>query len=126
MKPTQIIIHCSDTPTGRDTPASEIHQWHVSQDWSGIGYHWVIGIHGKLEAGRPEYWQGSHCKGQNGNSIGICLVGRGEYSDIQKIKLGILIGEIKSRHRIESIKLHCDYDSRKTCPMATLEQLGLE
>lgn len=119
MKPTQIIIHCSDTPTGRNTPASEIHQWHLDRNWSGIGYHWIIGIDGSIDAGRPEYWKGSHCKGQNNDSISICLIGRGDYSKIQMNNLKMIIFQICKRHGIprKNIKGHYEYDSKKTCPM---------
>ena len=79
----ELIIHCSATPNGRNNTAKDIHQWHLDRGWDGIGYHWVITVDGKLEAGRPEYWMGSHASGHNSNSIGVCLIGTDEFNEIQ-------------------------------------------
>ena len=122
MKPNEIIIHCSDTPTGRAVSASDIHSWHLQRGWNGIGYHWIIGIDGKLEQGRPEYWQGSHCKGHNFNTLGVCLIGRGEYTELQELTLATLVHSIRQRHDIKSIKGHNEYDTNKTCPMFDVQE----
>ena len=79
----KIIIHCSDTPNGRHTTGADIHRWHRERKWSGIGYHHIIRTDNKLEAGRPEYWQGAHAAGHNRGSIAICLIGRDEYNENQ-------------------------------------------
>ena len=73
----KIVIHCSATPNGREDTAEDIHGWHLAKPkkWDGIGYHYVIECKGKLVAGRPEYWKGSHAYGHNDNSLGICMIG---------------------------------------------------
>jgi N-acetylmuramoyl-L-alanine amidase len=72
----EIILHCSATPSTMDIGAKEIKQWHVDGNkWSDIGYHYIIKRDGKVETGRSIAKIGSHCKGRNKNSIGICLVG---------------------------------------------------
>ena len=70
------IIHHS---ASADVPASTIHQWHLNQGWSGIGYHFVIRPNGDIERGRAENLIGAHA-GEKGNpdSIGIVLTGNFE------------------------------------------------
>lgn len=71
----KIIIHCSATKPSQDIGAFQIDEWHKKLGWSGIGYHFVIRRSGEVEKGRDIEIAGAHCKGQNKNSIGICLVG---------------------------------------------------
>lgn len=58
-----------------------------------IGFHFVVFEDGELVACRPMPAQGSHCRGFNHNSVGVCLIG------------GL-------RHRLgedgEQIDVHCD------------------
>lgn len=70
-----LVIHCSATRAVMDIGAKEITQWHRAQGWSGCGYHFVIRRSGKVETGRPVDRIGSHVKGHNVDSVGICLVG---------------------------------------------------
>ena len=79
----KIIIHCSATQNFRHHTAEEIHGWHLARNWDGIGYHYVITVKGKLENGRPEFWMGSHAKGHNKSSIGICMIGTDQYNPVQ-------------------------------------------
>lgn len=76
----KIIVHCADTPEGRDVKAAEIKQWHTAKPpkgngWKDIGYHYVIDLDGTIEPGRPIEEAGAHCSGQNAYSIGVCYVG---------------------------------------------------
>lgn len=70
-----IIIHCSATREGQDISAATIDKWHKARGWKGIGYHYVVGLNGQIEFGRPEAEVGAHAKGYNSNSIGICYIG---------------------------------------------------
>ncbi len=70
-----IIIHCTATPEGRDVSVGEIRRWHLARGFADIGYHYVIGLDGTVETGRPVETQGAHCSGHNAHSIGICYVG---------------------------------------------------
>lgn len=58
-----------------DASAEQIHDWHLSQSWAGIGYHFVIRKDGTIERGRPVDTVGSHAYGYNAHSIGIHLSG---------------------------------------------------
>lgn len=97
MKPpiTKIVIHCAATPNGKwlgkrvDSPAQIIDNWHRLRGFKRrrwqyrrfnphlkhIGYHFVIGLDGRVATGRNVGEQGAHVRGHNKNSIGICLIG---------------------------------------------------
>ncbi len=117
----KIVVHCSDTPTGRDVTAAEIHKWHKDRGWDGIGYHYVIRIDGTVENGRPEYWKGAHASGHNKDSIGICLIGQGDYTDKQEMSLIDLIANIKARYKGIKIIGHNEV-SKKLCPMFNVQK----
>ena len=111
-----LVIHCSDTPNHWETTAEEIHQWHLERGWDGIGYHKVIKRNGDWQDGRPDYWVGSHVKGYNTGSIGICLIGRDEFTDIQFQTLESMVRLYKSKYPDIKVVGHRDLDSKKTCP----------
>lgn len=69
-----IVIHHTG---GKDIDASaaQIHEWHISQGWTGIGYHFVIRKDGTVEVGRPEWAVGSHAYGENYHTLGIHISG---------------------------------------------------
>ena len=71
----KIIIHCSATQEGKEISAATIDEWHKARGWRGIGYHYVIGLDGMIEYGRPITETGAHVKGHNKGSIGICYIG---------------------------------------------------
>jgi len=112
-----IAIHCSDSPHGRGDNAETIHKWHLEKGWSGIGYHYVIDEFGNLERGRPHYWTGAHVKNHNRNSLGICLIGKNEFTPEQFNMLAELLRELTSKYPNAKIKGHYQLDTQgKTCP----------
>ncbi|HHZ70648.1 MAG TPA: N-acetylmuramoyl-L-alanine amidase [Methylococcaceae bacterium] len=117
----EIILHCSDTPDGREHTAEDIHRWHKEKGWDGIGYHHVIRIDGKIESGRPEYWTGAHAGGHNSDSIGICLIGRGDFSEKQWASLKVLVREKMQEHKIARVIGHSEI-SYKPCPNFDVQQ----
>lgn len=127
-KPSRIVIHCSDTPTGRDVRAHEIHAWHVGQGWDAIGYHAVVELSGKVEQGRPWYVVGAHARGHNTNSLGICIVGRGEYSSAQVSSLKVKVRMWMREFGIDkdSVVGHYELDSGKSCPMIDMDAFRSE
>lgn len=72
---SQIFVHCSATKATMDIGVREIRQWHKEQGWLDIGYHFVIRRDGTVETGRDLVAVGSHVKGYNETSVGVCLVG---------------------------------------------------
>lgn len=112
-----IVIHESLSSHGKDVSARTIHQWHLENGWAGIGYHYFINEYGDVENGRPEFWPGSHVKGWNEESIGICLSGRGpNFNDEQWGTLRRLVLELKRRYPDAEIVGHRDLDENRTCP----------
>ena len=73
---TEIIIHCTATPEGRDYTVEQIRNDHVEgRGWSDIGYHYVIYRDGSIHNGRDVNIAGAHCTGHNTHSIGVAYVG---------------------------------------------------
>ena len=72
---THLILHCSATREGQDFKLADVDRWHRQRGWSGVGYHYVIELDGKVRKGRREGFTGAHCRGYNSRSIGICYIG---------------------------------------------------
>ena len=78
-----LVVHCSDTANNENLSAIDIHKMHLGFGWDGIGYHKIINRSGKIENGRPEYWIGAHVKGKNDVSLGVCLIGKDNFTKNQ-------------------------------------------
>ncbi len=110
----KIIVHCSDTEGG-DVKA--FRHYHVTHNgWKDIGYHYVIRTDGEIEIGRMLSEAGAHCKGQNHDSIGICLVGKKHFEYCQIDKLKKLVEEIRLWFGDLPVYGHRYFDKNKTCP----------
>ena len=114
---TYLIVHCSDTCDTEDLRATDIHNMHLGFGWDGAGYHHIICRDGQIEPGRPSYWQGAHVYGQNENSLGICLIGRQNFTPAQMNSLSKLLHHLKCNYPDAEIVGHRDVqDTAKTCP----------
>lgn len=112
-----IVVHCSDTPDDQFLRALDIHKMHLSFGWNGIGYHEVILRDGTIEKGRPHFWDGAHVKGKNRSSIGICLIGRINFTEAQFDSLETLLLDLKKKYNPDKILGHRDVVvTDKTCP----------
>jgi N-acetylmuramoyl-L-alanine amidase len=54
MNLKQLVIHCTDTPAGREVTADDIRRWHTTpppggRGWSRVGYSDMIHLDGKVE-----------------------------------------------------------------------------
>ena len=67
-----IALHHAEAVT---CTAKQIHEWHKSNGWSGIGYHFFVRKNGEIYRGRPIWSLGAHVQGMNNCSIGICAEG---------------------------------------------------
>lgn len=129
----EIIIHCTDTPEGRDYTVEQIRADHKKQGWSDIGYHYVIYRNGHVEPGRDVDLIGAHCQkgGHNTYSIGIAYVGgcanvpgvpyeKQERKDTrtmaQKASLLSLLMDLRKLYPDAKIYGHHDFDHGKQCP----------
>ena len=111
----EIIIHCSESPVGREDTAEDIHRWRIQRGFDGIGYHYVLEVKGKLVAGRPEYWKGAHALGHNKRSIAICLVGTDKFNVDQMSILKNLLLKLMIKYPGVRVKGHNEI-SKKECP----------
>ncbi len=88
-----IVIHHTGGARDIDASAEQIHDWHISAGYSGIGYHFVIRKDGTIERGRPINAVGSHAFGSNSHSIGIHLSGNFEitYPTMAQIEMTAML-----------------------------------
>lgn len=124
----KLIVHCSDSTFG---DAREIDRWHRERGFSLIGYHYVIcnghrtgkseystEVDGLVEYGRTVGMEGAHCFGHNRDSIGICLIGKTEFTKTQRIQLEQLLKRLMAEYELcpKDVFGHYEFDPGKTCP----------
>ena len=125
MRPiTKIIIHCTATPEGRAHTVKDVDTWHRQRGFSGIGYHYLIGINGEVWEGRPIEKAGAHTEGYNSMSIGIAYVGgmdsqmknpKDTRTQAQKESILRLLKELVIKFPKAEIYGHRDF-AKKACP----------
>lgn len=72
----EVILHCTATPWQREVDIEEIRRWHTQgNNWSDVGYHYLIQLDGSLQAGRDLTIAGAHTKGHNQRTVGVAYVG---------------------------------------------------
>lgn len=131
MKVEKIIVHCSASEWGC---RNAIHQWHKDRGWNGIGYHFVIqnnkpfsdlyldSVNGAIEQGRCINLPGAHSKGDNHNSLGICLIGKSDFSNLQILSLVRLLDDLMKMYNLTPNVIIGHYETEsgesqgKTCP----------
>lgn len=127
---TEIIVHCTATPEGKDYTVEDIRKWHKERGWSDIGYHYVIDRKGHILTGRDVDIIGAHCDGHNAHSIGVVYIGgvsalNGKPKDTRTLaqKAGLIrcLTELKSMYPQAKIYGHCDFSS-KECPCFNAKQ----
>ena len=145
----EIIIHCADTPEGRNNTVADITAWHKARGFRTIGYHFVIYLDGSIHKGRPIEEVGAHCKegGHNRHSIGICYIGGAEWRDgvdangkpikgedgktklipkdtrtpAQRKALAELCHELKRKYPLATIHGHNEF-ANKSCPSFNVQE----
>lgn len=128
MNLKHIVIHCSDSPHKRGDSAGTIHQWHLEKGFDGIGYHYVVDENGRKENGRPvflatkSFWVGAHARRHNSQSIGICLIGKNSFTELQMQSLKKIVKNILKTWPEAKVVGHCDLDSKKPCPNFNVKQ----
>ena len=121
---TEIIVHCTATPEGKDYTVDDIRRWHKEQGWSDIGYHYVIYRDGSIHEGRDVKYSGAHCTGHNTNSIGVVYVGgvskdgktaKDTRTKAQKRALLQVMRTLRAAYPSARIYGHRDF-AKKECP----------
>lgn len=126
----EIIIHCADTPEGKDFTVDDIRKWHLQRGFSDIGYHYVIYRDGSVHNGRDINMAGAHCTNHNSISIGICYIGGRESvgtkpkdtrTEAQKEALVDLLKSLKRIYPNATIHGHKEF-AAKACPSFDAKQ----
>lgn len=112
----RIIIHCSDYE--RPHGIEQVTKWHKLRGFDTIGYHFFIKKDGTIQTGRELKYIGSHAKGANFDSIGICLEGQKQFTGEQIDSLCRYVNYLMIEHRVslDNVIGHCEVNSGKTCP----------
>lgn len=115
---THIVIH--HAASARDLSATQIHNMHLNNGWSGIGYHFVVRQNGIIERGRPEDKLGAHCANANSNRLGICFAGNFDVNKMNETQLNAgkeLIEFLKRKYPNAKLIRHKDVIKQSTaCP----------
>lgn len=86
-----------------------IHNWHLANGWSGCGYHYFVNKRGEVFKGRPDNVIGSHAKGFNSTTLGICFEGDFEREVPPQVQIdaGVeLVEYLKKKYNISKLKGH--------------------
>ena len=123
MKPIRIIIHHSLTKDSQTVSVGAIRNYHIDiNGWSDIGYHFLIeDLRGQTEivVGRMPDRPGAHCRGNNLDSIGICVVGNFDlkHPPIQSWEKAVaLVKYLKRVFKIDVVLGHNELNASKSCP----------
>ena len=121
---TEIIVHCTATPEGKDYTVDDIRRWHRQRGFADIGYHYIVHRNGHVEEGRDVDLVGAHCTGHNAHSIGICYIGGMDSANEkpkdtrtlqQKAMLMSTLIDLKKLYPNAKIYGHRDF-ANKACP----------
>lgn len=118
-----IFVHCSATKPDMDIGVETIRMWHKQQGWLDVGYHFIIKRDGTVEEGRPVNVVGSHVKGWNSRSVGVCLVGgvdekgrpEANFTPAQMHSLRTKLAELRVLYPLAAVMAHHDV-APKACP----------
>jgi N-acetyl-anhydromuramyl-L-alanine amidase AmpD len=134
----KLIVHCSasdnpeqDSPKAiwhlHTAPKTEKIKWGeyntTGNGWSDIGYHIIITTDGDVHNGRPIGKVGAHCKGQNEDSVGICLTGINKFTSAQFESLIDLLKDLTEKYGLFNSQVfgHYEFDIKKTCPNLNMD-----
>lgn len=135
---TELYIHCSATPNGREHNAEDIDHWHgpdrearglrpfrrtlpdvcttFEPHLKHIGYHFVFLVGAFIHCGRDWREIGAHASGHNFNSLGLCLIGTDQFSVVQWRALRTHVKWLQSMYpNLKHIRGHNEVSS-KICP----------
>ena len=114
-KTEMIVLHHA---AAKSCTAQQVHQWHLNNNWSGIGYHYFISKDGQIFRGRPENTVGAHATGYNSKSIGVCFEGDYTTQTMPQAQLEAgkeLVAYLKDKYKITKVVGHRDLMAT-SCP----------
>ncbi len=129
MIPRYLIVHHSLTADGQTVSWGAIRKYHTDPvgpyRMLDIGYHFgleLVGDHYEVLMGRMPNQTGAHCteEGMNRQSLGICVVGNYDVSDLPEDAFELLVKLTRALTEVFSIpaanvQRHSDY-APKSCP----------
>lgn len=95
-----------------------LHNGHLANGWSGIGYHFYVRKDGSIYRGRPIGTVGAHCIGYNDKSVAVCFEGNIEKEKMTQAQINSgreLVSYLKGLYPKAQIKRHKELDST-LCP----------
>jgi len=151
MDVQRLVIHCTDTPEGREVTAADIRAWHTSpppkgRGWKQVGYTDMIHLDGSLERlvsnnedSVVDPWEVTNgAEGYNSTSRHIVYVGGQSLGDktprdtrtaAQKDTLATYVKYFHLRNPKAQIIGHHDLNPGKACPSfdvkAWLKTIGI-
>lgn len=134
-QPNKIVIHCSASDIAEDDTVSKLRILHTCNKdkvidwgqykyincfgWSDIGYHYFITRDGRVHDCRPLKNIPAGVKGQNKNSVQICLSGLETFEEVQFVTLARVVKNLMEAFPaiiLDRIYGHRDFNNKKTCP----------
>ena len=129
------MIHCTDTPPGREVSVAELDSWHRARKFEPYvapqgrkvyaGYHILVHLDGSYERIRPDEHRGQHCPQHNMNNRAVAIVYAGgrdingktcdTRTEAQKKTLLTLVRTMRGKYPKAQICGHRDYAPR-ACP----------
>ena len=128
-----LVIHCTDTPAGREVSAADIRDWHLSpaprgRGWRQVGYTDLVHLDGRItrlidnnEDGAVDTWEISNgVAGINNVSRHIVYSGGGKGVDTrtaaQRFALEAYVLDFVARFPWVKVGGHTQFDRGKPCP----------
>ena len=131
MRPDLIVIHDADTPNGSYRyDIADIDSWHGERGFMRqrafyerarpnlrhFGYHALVDPGGKVHKGRETDEKGAHATGVNGHSLGVCLLGRDEFTLDAWMALNRLLRFWSQEFNVKDIVGHRDTPHQQALP----------
>jgi len=139
MKVERLVIHCTDTPEGREVTAAEIRRWHTfpvsagGRGWKQVGYTDMIHLDGSVERlvqnnedGWVDPWEITNgARGYNNTSRHIVYVGgkdrrtktpKDTRTAAQITAMEDYVRKFRRSNPSADVCGHCDLDPHKACP----------
>lgn len=136
----KIVIHCdaSDRPEDGIQALLKLHTSPPHQEvmWDGklvpgfafdtYGYHFYVDKEGTVHKMRSIEYMGAHVKGENHDSVAICLKGKHDFNIKQFHAAANLIADLAAEYDLDiqkDVYPHNHFTDQKTCPNFPIEKI---
>lgn len=127
-----IVLHCTETPEGKEQTVKDIDRLHRKRGLNGLGFHYLVHLDGAVSSGRPEEVVGAHAQNHNANSVAVAYVGGTDKSGAakdtrtaaQKACLKALIEHLRKQYPEAAVVGHRDIlqNNGRADPFKTLNE----